>query len=324
MKYETITALIAIFGSVLAAPVPEPRNKFTLPTRILQGREVPQEHSHNQFLATVRTSLALNNPDNIQDPVFGLLGNAAAAAGQGTISNTDCLQQATADQAFTNAKAANDVDGMVGALIYRALERNTGSVGLASVACTAITATNSEIAAISQHQDPASSGAAATNKAITLALAKQIAAVGGDPQQALQSGTFAPGSTSDTTGKGNSCDVEDDTIGCIVSQNLLVEDATAEEITAAVAGISSSNTTAAASSSVSSAATAAAETDVCSDDLTSTVTATTTLIVAPTAAAVSTTAAASSTAADECSVAAAATTSAAATATAATGTNVQT
>jgi hypothetical protein len=33
-------------------------------------------------LASVRTSLNLNNPDQIQDPVFGLLGNAAAAAGQ--------------------------------------------------------------------------------------------------------------------------------------------------------------------------------------------------------------------------------------------------
>ena len=64
--------------------------------------------------------------------VFGLLGDAAAAAGAGSITNLACLQQATADQAFTNAKAANDVDGMASALIYRALERNTGKVGLAS------------------------------------------------------------------------------------------------------------------------------------------------------------------------------------------------
>lgn len=127
------------------------------------------EHSHEPFLTSVRASLALNNPAGIQDPVFGLLGNAAAAAGQGTISvsyisvhchsdaygasqDTDCLQQATADQAFTNAKAAGDVDGMINALLYRAVERNTGKVGLASVACTAIPAVNPEIAAISQHQ----------------------------------------------------------------------------------------------------------------------------------------------------------------------------
>ena len=92
---------------------------------------------------------------------------------------------------------------MTNALIYRALERNTGSVGLSSVLCNE-TATNPEIAAITQHQDPASSNAAATNKAITLALAKQIASIGGNPQDALKSGTFAPGNVDDTTGKGES------------------------------------------------------------------------------------------------------------------------
>ena len=62
------------------------------------------------------------------------------------------MQQATADQAFTNAKAAGDVNGQVAALIYRALERNTGKVGLASNACTSLKAVNPEIAAIQQHQ----------------------------------------------------------------------------------------------------------------------------------------------------------------------------
>ena len=65
---------------------------------------------------------------------------------------------------------------MTNALMFRALERNTGRVGLSSVLCTE-TAVNPQIAAISQHQDPASSGAAATNKAITLELAKQIASI---------------------------------------------------------------------------------------------------------------------------------------------------
>ncbi|CAO1606238.1 hypothetical protein XANCAGTX0491_009739 [Xanthoria calcicola] len=102
--------------------------------------------------------------------------------------------------------------------------------------CTAIKATNPEIAAISQHQDPASPGAAATNKAITLELAKQIASVGGDPQAALKSGTFAPGEVDDPTAKGNSCNTLDDEPGCIFTQDLLVEDATAQEIDAAVAG----------------------------------------------------------------------------------------
>lgn len=60
------------------------------------------------------------------------------------------MQQAVADQAFTNAKAAGDTQGMVDALIFRALERNSGSVGATSNACTSITAVNPEIAAIQQ------------------------------------------------------------------------------------------------------------------------------------------------------------------------------
>jgi len=54
----------------------------------LGKREVPQEKSHQQFLTTTQTFLQMNNPDGIVDPVFGLLGNAAAAAGQGTIPDT--------------------------------------------------------------------------------------------------------------------------------------------------------------------------------------------------------------------------------------------
>lgn len=202
-------------------------------------REVPQEHSHNKFLATVRASLATNNPNNIADPVFGLLGDAAAKAGLGKLTDPDCLQLSTADQAFTNAKAANDVAGMVAALQYRALERNTGSVGLASVNCSSVTAVNPEIAAVSQHQDPASPGAAANNKAVVLELARQIASIGGDPTLALQTGTFAPGKIGDPTAAGNTCDTADDVEGCIFTENKLVEDATTEEITAAVAGITS-------------------------------------------------------------------------------------
>ena len=127
---------------------------------------------------------------------------------------------------------------MTSALIYRALERNTGKVGLASVACTAIKAVNPEIAAIAQHQDPASQGAAQINKNIALNLAMQIHCVGGDPTLALQSGTFAPGQVGDPTAKGNSCDDQNDAEGCIFTQNLLVEDATADEVQAAVAGAS--------------------------------------------------------------------------------------
>ena len=140
MRFERTLPLLLSYTSSLAAPI-----NF----RSLDLREVPQEHSHNIFLSSVRTSLTKNNPDNIEDPVFGLLGNAA---GQGSITDTDCLHQATADQAFTNAKAAGDVSGMTDALIYAALERNTGKVGLASVKCTTLKAKNPEVGAVSQHQ----------------------------------------------------------------------------------------------------------------------------------------------------------------------------
>ncbi|KJA21216.1 hypothetical protein HYPSUDRAFT_67958 [Hypholoma sublateritium FD-334 SS-4] len=255
----------------------------------IQRREVPQEHSHEQFLTTVRASLNLNNPNAIQDPVFGLLGNAAAAGGAGKITDATCLQQATADQAFTNAKAAGDVNGQVAALIYRALERNSGAVGLVTAPCTSIKAVNPEIAAIAQHQDPASTNAAAVNKAITLELAKQIAAVGGDPQDALKSGTFAPGTLGDPTAKGNTCDTTNDPVGCIFTQNLLVEDATAAEISAAVAAVSGSTAT------TTSAATAATDA-ACPDATTVTLTVTATVdAAAATTAAVTTAAAATAT-----------------------------
>ncbi|THH20544.1 hypothetical protein EW146_g821 [Bondarzewia mesenterica] len=215
------------------------------------------EHSHESILTTVRTSLNLNNPDQIVDPVFALLGNAAAQQGLGKITDPDCLQLAVADQAFTNAKVAGDLDGQVNALIFRALERNSGKVGATTAACTSIQAVNPEIAAIQQHQDPASTNAAATNKAIVLELATQIVSIGGDPQLALQSGTFAPGDINDTTGKGNTCDDANDVEGCIFTQNLLVDDATADEINAAVAGVSSSSAVAVTSNAAAASASSA-------------------------------------------------------------------
>jgi len=219
MSFKTAVLALACLASSVALPI---------------RREVPQEHSHEPFLTSVRKSLAANNPAGITDSVFGLLGNAAAIQGAGKITDATCLQQATADQAFSNAKAAGDVQGQVDALIYRALERNSGQVGLVTDACTSIQAVNPEIAAIQQHQDPASENAAAVNKAITLELAKQIQKVGGDPLEALKAGTFAPGDLNDSTAKGNTCDDANDANGCIFTQNLLVADATEEEILAAV------------------------------------------------------------------------------------------
>ncbi|KAI5866706.1 hypothetical protein GGS23DRAFT_593444 [Durotheca rogersii] len=234
MKVETSAALLILLGVASARPGAIKVRKTSAKFR----REVPQEHSHEKFLRGVGQALNLNNVDQVQDPVFALLGNAAAAQGAGLVQDLDCLQQRVADQAFTNAKAANDVEGMTNALIYRALERNTAAVGQASVLCTSETAKNPEIAAIQQHQDPASTGAAALNKQITLDLAVQLASIGADPQLALQSGTFEPGQIGDPTGAGNTCDTLDDAEGCIFTQNLLVEDATAAEIDAAVAAAS--------------------------------------------------------------------------------------
>jgi len=109
-------------------------------------------------------------------------------------------------------------------------------MGLKSVLCTDA-AVNPEIQALTQHQDPASENAAADNKALVLLLAQEIATIGGNPLDALLSGTFAPGEIGDPTGAGNTCDDADDAEGCIFTQNLLVNDATEDEIMAAVAGV---------------------------------------------------------------------------------------
>lgn len=184
MKYSAI--LLALTGLAAA-------RDLSLYTSVAK-REVPQEHSHQAILDITNTNLKLDNPLEIQDAVFSLLGNAAAAQGAPNVDNLDCLQQIVADQAFTNAKAANDVTGMANAIMFRALERNTAGVGVASVICNE-TATNPEIAAITQHQDPASD-AASGNKQITLDVAKQLASIGADPTLAIQTGTFAPGDVS--------------------------------------------------------------------------------------------------------------------------------
>ena len=180
MKYATAVYLIAFFGLATARPT------------TMKKREVPQELSHFKFLTGANTFLKVDNPDEIVDAVFGLLGNAAASQGAGKITNFDCLQMEIADRAFSNAKAAGDIQGQADALLYRALEKNTGAVGQTSAICTE-TAVNPEIDAITQHQDPASADAAAVNKAIVLELAKQLSAIGADPLLALESGTFAPG-----------------------------------------------------------------------------------------------------------------------------------
>jgi hypothetical protein len=122
-------------------------------------------------------------------------------------------------------------------LIFRTLERNSGTVGGKSDLCTSLQAVNPEIAALQQHQDPAGEGAQELNKQIALALAQQIASIGGNPLDALKSGTFPPGQLGDPTAKGNTCDDANDANGCINTLNLLVPDVSEAEIQAAVAGV---------------------------------------------------------------------------------------
>jgi hypothetical protein len=85
MKQHILLAL-SLIGTVVARPT-------------FLKRSVPREHAHEDILRKVDTLLALNNPDNIQAAVFGLLGAAAAADGAGNIadpgmaSNCDCRRR---------------------------------------------------------------------------------------------------------------------------------------------------------------------------------------------------------------------------------------
>ncbi|KAK3389324.1 hypothetical protein B0H63DRAFT_97181 [Podospora didyma] len=230
MKYEAV--ILAMAGAASAREIPLYSGKMA-------KREVPQEHSHEAVLRITNTFLQLNNPLEIQDTVFGLLGNGAAAGGAPNVDNLDCLQQFIADQAFTNAKAAGDLDGQINAILFRALERNTLTVGQASVLCNE-QAVNPEIASISQHQDPASAEAAG-NADIEIAVAISLASIGADPLLALQSATFAPGEIGDPTAAGNTCNDADDAVGCIISQNLLTPAVSEAEIQSAVAGGAQAN-----------------------------------------------------------------------------------
>lgn len=158
----------------------------------LSAAAAPQEHSHEAILQGTQAMLDLNNTLGVKGAVFGLLGDAGAKSGAGSITNLKCLQQNIADQAFTNAKANNNVVGMANALMYRAVERNTTPLGGASELCNE-TAVNPEVAAITQHQDAASDGAAAHNKQVVLGLASQLKTIGADPNKAIMTGTFPAG-----------------------------------------------------------------------------------------------------------------------------------
>lgn len=145
--------------------------------------------AHERVIRSVQASLTLDNPDQFTDAVFALLGDATAAEGDSPNNPVggECMQLAIADRALTNALAADDIDAATDAMIYRALERNSGSVGAMSTPCTSFTPTNAALGNFEQHQDPAAEGAQAINQESTLGLAVEIANIGGDPQAARKS-----------------------------------------------------------------------------------------------------------------------------------------
>jgi hypothetical protein len=77
MKHSIIAA--GLLGAVAARPDVN-RYSFT-------KREVPQEHAHRNVNLVISDLLTLDNPDNIQDPIFGLLGAAAGIKGAGNIAD---------------------------------------------------------------------------------------------------------------------------------------------------------------------------------------------------------------------------------------------
>ena len=184
MKYDV--ALVAALAGIASA-----RDIPIYSRKVVGKREVPQEHSHEGILRAANDALKLDNPLEIQDAVFSLLGNAAAALGAPNVENLDCLQQIVADQALTNAKAAGDLEAAANAILFRALEKNTLTVGEASPLCDEVPV-NAELVGIQQHQDPASPEAAG-NADIELAVAIALASIGADPLLALNTATFPPG-----------------------------------------------------------------------------------------------------------------------------------
>lgn len=79
MKQQILLAL-PLLGAAMALPAAQMK------------RSVPREHAHEDILIKIDALLALNNPDNIQAAVFGLLGAAAAADGAGDIADPGKLR----------------------------------------------------------------------------------------------------------------------------------------------------------------------------------------------------------------------------------------
>jgi hypothetical protein len=88
MRYADIVTISALVASAAARPSLYSSPSARLHARDMKlKREVPQEQSHKKFLTKTQEMLLLDNPDNIVDTVFGLLGNAAASEGIGQIAD---------------------------------------------------------------------------------------------------------------------------------------------------------------------------------------------------------------------------------------------
>ncbi|POW03450.1 hypothetical protein PSTT_11053 [Puccinia striiformis] len=202
-------------------------------THQLYRRQVPQEWAHAKEVIMVDNMLKLGNPLGFGHPILSLLGKKAASKGMGKldIKHFDCFQKMVADQAFKNAKKAANKKGQEAAILFASLEKNTANVGVASIPCTSKKMDSPEIERLIQHQDAASDGAAANNKKSALLAALSLNDIGSDPTLALQTGTFKAGDKKNpNNGRGESCDDDKDTVGCIYTKKLLVEDVTKEEI----------------------------------------------------------------------------------------------
>ena len=94
MKFSAACVALSI-GAATASPVFRSPivPKHVARSKTIHKRQVPQEHSHDFVLNITKEFLELDNPKEIADPVFGMLGDAAAEEGAGQVTNLACLKQ---------------------------------------------------------------------------------------------------------------------------------------------------------------------------------------------------------------------------------------
>ena len=89
-SYKFILLGLSLASSTIAVPASYrfrrevPQGEYFIALYFLSMLKSHSEHSHEAILIDIRKQLAISNPQNLGDPVFGLLGAAAAAQGLGT------------------------------------------------------------------------------------------------------------------------------------------------------------------------------------------------------------------------------------------------